>query len=109
MINRKIAFVALLAAVSAPSALAAEVITSDGRAGGAFWGQPSIASSTVQPPSRIAFVVREVNPSDGRPGGAFWGSATAVRQELTATGERFVGTSQTGNTRPLSSLEENNP
>jgi hypothetical protein len=109
MINRKIASLALFAAISAPSAFAADVITSDGRAGGAFWGQPISAGSAAKSLARPSVVIGEVNPSDGRPGGAFWGSAAAQRHPMVASGERFVATSKTGNARPYSFLEEFNP
>ena len=110
MINRKIAGLALLAAVTAPVAFAADIDPTDGRAGGAFWGRPITPSATVERLPRPALVIGEVNPSDGRAGGAFWGSPTAVPQHVAATtDERFVATSRTRTVRPFSLLEEYNP
>ena len=110
MINRKIASLALIAAVSAPSAFAGEVIFSDGRPGGAFWGQP-VASTTIAngSPHQASLMSDKLIFSDGRPGGAFWGSKVAVEGLSVPTAERFVPTSQVRSVRSFSFLEDYNP
>ena len=114
MFNRKIAAFALFAIVSAPSAFAANVITSDGRPGGAFWGQPITASATTGSLPRATLTIGEVNPTDGQPGGAYWGPAQ-VAQQYVAThaaanmaSERFVATAQVKSARPFAFLEDFN-
>ena len=114
MFNRKFAALAFAAIVSAPSAFAADVITSDGRAGGAFWGQPITSSATTASLPRAALTIGEIDPSDGRLGGAYWGSARVAKKAVethaatNAAGKRFVATAQIGQARPFAFLEDFN-
>ena len=109
MLNRKIAAAAFVAIVSAPSAFAADVIYSDGRQGGAFWGQPITASPARATPPRSPFMIGQLDPSDGQPGGAYWGSPkVAPHPSAYAAGERFVATAQRTVARPFAFLEDYN-
>ena len=107
MINRKLATLALFAVIAAPSAFAANVDTSDGRQGGAFWNQPIVTSASITSLPRVTTTVGEANLTDGDQGGTYWTSKVAA-QSTVAADEQFVATAQASSARPFAFLEDYN-
>ena len=108
MFNRKLAALAVLAAITAPSVFAADINTSDGRSGGVFWNQPIVRGAAVVAHEATPYVVGSINPTDGEAGGAFWGNQQALKQASQAD-ERFVATGETTKRGAYSFLEDYNP
>ena len=100
---RKIAAVAVLSSLSV-SAFAADVITSDGRQGGAFWNQPIQRGANTAAHPVGQFIVGQADASDGQMGGAYWTTAQAAKPVMN---ESFIATSQVR--RSFGFLEDYNP
>jgi hypothetical protein len=107
MKSTKIAAIALLSALTVP-AFAADVITSDGRMGGAYWNQPIQRGGDVAAHPVGQVVIGQADATDGRLGGAYWTSAQAGKIAPTvASSEQFVATAQVKGR--FSFLEDYNP